>query len=282
MAGTTIPKKLHFVWVGDQSRRPDACIDTWRTLNPDFEIAVWGNDEWLGGTWRTASQMNDFGTRDLPGVADLMRYEILFREGGFALDADAVCVEPLPDWLFETDAFASWENELMRPGLIANGYLGAVPGHPFYDTLIQRLAGSGSFAEAQAWLTTGPVAFTDFVHEQRASLTVYPSHYFIPRHYTGWRYTGGGHVFGAQLWGSTELDYASAEDLVATALADLNGDGQVADAELTGEPWADYHGPPGPGLAQRAWNKALRIFARRDEPVERVKVGQRAAAGQVP
>ena len=27
-----IPKKLHFIWVGDEAKRPDNCIETWRTL----------------------------------------------------------------------------------------------------------------------------------------------------------------------------------------------------------------------------------------------------------
>lgn len=33
-----IPKLLHFIWVGDELKRPDNCIDTWRALNPDWEF----------------------------------------------------------------------------------------------------------------------------------------------------------------------------------------------------------------------------------------------------
>jgi len=37
-----------------------------------------------------------------------MRYEILFNEGGIALDADSLCLRPLEDWLLEPAAFAAW------------------------------------------------------------------------------------------------------------------------------------------------------------------------------
>jgi mannosyltransferase OCH1-like enzyme len=40
-----IPKKLHFVWIGDESKRPDNCIQSWVKLNPDYEIIIWGNTE---------------------------------------------------------------------------------------------------------------------------------------------------------------------------------------------------------------------------------------------
>ena len=63
-------------------------------------------------------------SRELNGVADIMRYEILFNEGGIALDADSLCLRPLEDWVLESAAFAAWEHEHIRPGLIAAGAMG--------------------------------------------------------------------------------------------------------------------------------------------------------------
>ena len=54
-------------------------------------------------------------SRELNGVADIMRYEILFNEGGIALDADSLCLRPLEDWVLEPAAFAAWEHEHIRP-----------------------------------------------------------------------------------------------------------------------------------------------------------------------
>jgi hypothetical protein len=37
-----IPKKLHMIWVGDEVKRPDSCIETWRRrqLRAAFEKYV--------------------------------------------------------------------------------------------------------------------------------------------------------------------------------------------------------------------------------------------------
>ena len=107
-----IPKKLHIVWVGDESKRPDNCISTWVRLNPDWEIRVWGNADLAKESWRNAKHIVDMSSRELNGVADLMRYEILYYHGGFAIDADSVCVKPLEDWLLNAPEFTCWENEI--------------------------------------------------------------------------------------------------------------------------------------------------------------------------
>ena len=61
-----------------------------------------------------------------------MRYEILFNEGGIALDADSLCLRPLEDWLLEPAAFAAWEHEHIRQGLITVGAMRAEPGNEFF------------------------------------------------------------------------------------------------------------------------------------------------------
>jgi len=102
-----IPKKLHFVWVGDESKRPDNCIQSWAKLNPEYEIVIWGNTALAEYSWVNKKHMDAMYSRELNGVADLMRYEILFNEGGIALDADSLCLRPLEDWLLEPAAFAA-------------------------------------------------------------------------------------------------------------------------------------------------------------------------------
>lgn len=124
----TIPKTLHITWVGDESRRPDNCIQTWADRNPGWTVKLWGNDDLANYGWYNARHMREMARRELNGVADLMRWEILYNEGGLVVDADSVCVRPLDDWLLEHEAFACWENELVRPGLIAAGYVASVPG----------------------------------------------------------------------------------------------------------------------------------------------------------
>ncbi|MGC4026582.1 MAG: glycosyltransferase [Mesorhizobium sp.] len=199
---------IHVVWVGDESRRPDNCIETWRQKNPDWEIRVWGNAELRTTNWRNLKHIKSMIAKELNGVADLMRWEILFAQGGFAIDADAICLRPLEDWLFEPDVFAAWENEWTRPGLIAAGYVYARPGNRLIGQIVQDLHARPDMSGGMAWQITGPGRITETVKSIKyRDLTVYPSHYFMPEHLSGAKYTGQGPVFARQLWGSTNKIY---------------------------------------------------------------------------
>jgi len=204
-----IPKKLHIVWVGDESKRPDNCINTWRTHNPDWDIKIWGNADLANNAWRNARHMQDMWKHELCGVADLMRYEILYEHGGFAVDADSVCVKPLPDWLLEADEFTCWESEHERLGLLAIGYLAAQKASPFIGQIIEDIYADKTVVDRPAWQSTGPARLTEIWQRFKYGLTIYPSHYFIPRHFAGAEYKGTGHVFAKQFWGSTHGIYDS-------------------------------------------------------------------------
>jgi mannosyltransferase OCH1-like enzyme len=199
-----IPRILHIIWVGDDSKRPDNCIDTWRRHNPDWELRVWGNDDLANYGWVNARHMREMAPRELNGVADLMRWEILYHEGGFVVDADSVCRAPLAPWLFEGEACACWENEWVRPGLVAAGYVGSVKENPFFGQMILDLQNTPTVADRMAWQSVGPLFLTESLRmQQYIGMTIWPSHFFIPRHFTGLEYTGGGRVFAGQEWGST-------------------------------------------------------------------------------
>lgn len=203
-----IPKILHIIWVGDESKRPDNCIQTWKDLNPDWTVRIWGNNELACQEWINYPHMSEMYGKELNGVADLMRWEILYNEGGFVVDADSICVRPLDDWMLECESFACWENEIVRPNLIAAGYVASRPGNWFYGQMVQDLKNTHSVIHAKAWETVGPRFLTEsFNKYQYLNLSILPSHFFIPKHYTGVEYTGGGLVYAKQAWASTKETY---------------------------------------------------------------------------
>ena len=110
-----IPKTLHIIWVGDDRKRPDNCIRTWVERNPGWTVTLWGNDDLANYGWYNARHMREMAPLELNGVADLMRWEILYNEGGFVVDADSSCTRPLDDWLLESEAFA-WFARAARAG----------------------------------------------------------------------------------------------------------------------------------------------------------------------
>jgi mannosyltransferase OCH1-like enzyme len=218
---TMIPKLLHFIWVGDEAKRPDNCMQSWRALNPGWDFQLWGNAELERLDWFNRSHMTAMYDRELNGVADMMRWEILLANGGVVVDADSIALRPLDDHLLDCQAFACWENEIARPGLIAAGYFGCVPGDPLVKQIITDIAAEPSVTHDMAWKTVGPQRLTDSYRKYRYSqLRLYPSHYFIPQHFTGLVYEGPDPVYAHQLWGSTRSAYADIHTLDVASVRD--------------------------------------------------------------
>lgn len=225
-----IPKLIHFIWVGDEAKRPDNCMDSWRALNPDWNFMVWGNAELNELDWFNRRHMTAMFDRELNGVADMMRWEILHAHGGIVVDADSIALRPLDDHLLDCEAFACWENEIARPGLIAAGYFGCVAGNPFVRQIVTDIAEEPSVTHDMAWKTVGPLRLTESYRKYSYSrLRIYPSHYFIPQHFSGLTYEGNDPVYAHQLWGSTRNAYGDIHKLdVETAGEALAGPGAAA------------------------------------------------------
>jgi len=212
-----INKKLHFIWVGDESICPNNCIQTWRDKHLEWEVKVWGNEELKNREWKNKFHIDAFmRTGQFCGAADLMRWEILLDEGGVAIDADSICISSIPNWLLDCEVFSCWENELSRPGLVSNGFVGARAGNDLIDYLVNSILVTKNVTDRfvwyklkrkkqYAWKTTGPLAFTKAIKKKNYSnITILPSHFSIPNHYLGNCYTGRGLVICSQLYNSTK------------------------------------------------------------------------------
>jgi mannosyltransferase OCH1-like enzyme len=201
---TKIPKLLHIVWIGDESKRPSKGIATWKRRNPSLHVKVWGNEDLTSRRWRTWRNMQKLLPAQIHGVADMMRWEILHEFGGLAVDADTICVHALDDWLFELEAFACWENELVRPGLISNGFVATIPNNGFFGRIVRDIARDTAVASTPSWRSVGPGRLTDSYHKYGyTNLTILPSHFAAPRHFTGVEYTGSRMIYCTQQWSST-------------------------------------------------------------------------------
>lgn len=200
-----IPKIIHIIWIGDESKRPSKSIRTWERRNPDCQVKVWGNQELNSRRWRTRRHMSELLSTQIYAVADLMRWEILCEFGGIAVDADTECIRPLDAWLFELEAFACWENELVRPGLISNGSVATIPNNAFFDRIVRDIARDPNVTSVPAWRSVGPMRITDSYHKYKYSnLTILPSHFFLPSHFSGVTYTGSRMIYCTQQWSSTK------------------------------------------------------------------------------
>ena len=181
-------------------------METWKEKNPTWDYRFWSEENMP----KLRNQAQFDAMNELAGKADILRYELLYDYGGFFIDADSVCVNPLDDFFTENKAFCCWENEKIREGLMSNGYFATEKHSPLAERLVARIGTYpveevAKLPNLTAWQVVGPVLLTNTVASMPdCGMNVYPSHYFIPRHYTGLQYEGTDKIYAEQYWGSTE------------------------------------------------------------------------------
>lgn len=181
-----IPRILSQTWKTSELPGPLAAYrDSWVRHNPGMECRI----------------HDDAAARDIvhdviPGKidaydrlpfpvmkADIYRYAVVWRDGGYYADLDMECLKGLPEALFEPGCLLAVEaivterrrQELgyARPYQIANCIFGAVPRHPFLRAALDRafalLSERDSVAVADIEDITGPRMLTRLFYE-----TAYP------------------------------------------------------------------------------------------------------------
>lgn len=196
-----IPKILHHVWLGPM-QVPELWINSWKDLHPDWEDKVWTEEE-IDFPLTCIRQF--LLSKTYAGKADILRYEILWRYGGIYLDADSLCLRPLDDELLSRNFLAVYENENVRPGLVANGVIGCGPEHPFVREMIHGIVNMlpGEMNEYD-YVATGPKLVTKTL-VRHACNEILPSFLFYPYHYTGEKCSAEQleEAYAIQMWGST-------------------------------------------------------------------------------
>jgi len=159
-----IPKIIHFVWIGPP--QPDWVprnIDEFRRLNPEHEIRVHGEDA-LDPAYRPIyDQMPELASK-----ADLIRYSVLAREGGWYFDTDCWPCRSLADaeraWdLDGSRLFLVEQYESTSPKWLGNGVIAASADCPVWPIIKQMI-----LATAPAGVITyGPKLVSRFAREHR-------------------------------------------------------------------------------------------------------------------
>lgn len=94
-----IPRKIHQIWLG--SPLPDRFkkwCDTWQVFHPSWEYKLW-TDVDIDGLDMTKRDVYMAATNQ--GMrSDILRYEILSRQGGLYVDTDFECLKPFDDLLY--------------------------------------------------------------------------------------------------------------------------------------------------------------------------------------
>ena len=205
-----IPKIIHQIWIGPKPK-PSVFMDTWKNKHPNFEYISWSENEIQNRNAQLNCLKQINCIPEINGKADIIRWELLYYYGGVFVDADSICIEPIDDHLMQCNAFSGYENEHVRTGLVSTGTMGFPPRHPLCLAAIKWILNPNNewaIKTTQAWKTVGPLCLTNLLKTGLYDdVTVFPSYYFLPIHYTGESYNGHKKVYAHQEWGSTKQNY---------------------------------------------------------------------------
>jgi mannosyltransferase OCH1-like enzyme len=153
-----IPHVIHVIWGGKNPfpQKSIANIASWLHFHPTWKFKFWtddpsrqvpieGMEKHLFNTLscphveKYLAQAENWGER-----SDLLRYEILFQEGGIYVDHDIECFRSFDSLHTHFDFYASQEplhqNPLKNSWLtITNCLIGAKPGHPILKATMQEI-----------------------------------------------------------------------------------------------------------------------------------------------
>jgi hypothetical protein len=215
-----IPKILHQIWIGEKNP-PINLMETWRQKHPEFEYILWNEHEIVHRGLELSCLREINIMNEINGKADIIRWEILYKYGGYFVDADSICIEPFDSFFENQTAFATYENEIVRKGLIATGTMGFIPNHPLCRDIIEWIKtpeAEEKIRNYRAWVSVGPALLTNMVETNKyPDFAIYPSYCFLPNHFTGPKYEGHKKVYGYQEWGTAKQSYDTMNDVVLPA-----------------------------------------------------------------
>lgn len=224
-----IPKRLGHIWIGPKPA-PTEWMQTWPGLHPDWSYTVFGNDCLTGYPFRLRALINEYAWRGAwAGVQDMMRYELLFRYGGFMADADAICLHPVDELLDAPRAYTVFDRPDTDPLRGVCPILACQPGNPFVGAVIDELATLHPGDLRKPEVSTGNRFVMRMIRQLNPGpdlLKIFPTHYFIPWQKSApkvW-YDGPDRIYAEQKWGTSMWSYNRAggpSDIVLddTALA---------------------------------------------------------------
>lgn len=203
----TIPKIIHQIWIGDPAKMPRRLMDTWRMQG--WEYRLWTEKEIVEfGMGEESQRLYDYFYRKgcYYGASDVVRLEVLKREGGIYIDADTERLESLDDAPFLSADFFAVEANMK--GRVANGIIGCVPEHPI---IVAYLKAMGEAEKVEpVWSTIGGTLFTEMIDQHLTSHSqILPPHTFYPFDSKGEksRTLGEGKTYAQHFWGSTHKSY---------------------------------------------------------------------------
>lgn len=208
-----IPKIIHFIWLGPRPFPPQSVenIRSWMAKNPTWTFKFWMDrprDPPCTGMERVIIQEYPFlrlgrcyhASKNWGEKSDILRYEILYNQGGVCVDHDVSCLQSFDGLHGAYDFYCGLE--LPCPGIVGhhvvagNAVLGSRPGHPLvqhlmdiveqrWNVLAQKYPGNDGLSSKQIVMERTFIALTlalgDKIDTPGNTDIVFPAAYFFAK-----------------------------------------------------------------------------------------------------
>ncbi|MGE5196598.1 MAG: glycosyltransferase family 32 protein [Anaerolineae bacterium] len=151
-----IPKVLHFIWLGPKNFPEESIknIKSWIALHPEWTINFWTDrPRPLPYPSMKKCMVQDFTflklrpfyerSNNFAEKSDLLRYEVLFQQGGVYVDHDVKCLRCFDGFNQAYDLYCGLElpseTPLSSSIHATNNLIGARPGHPVLQACLEWL-----------------------------------------------------------------------------------------------------------------------------------------------
>ncbi len=237
-----IPRVIHFIWLGPRPFPAESVdnIRMWIGHHPEWTVKFWTDrDRHLpcSGMKKESTRRLNFhllkkeyaDSTNWGEKSDILRYEILFSEGGIYVDHDANCLRSFDHLADSFDLFCCLEaphpplaGEQLTCG---NGVIGAAPGHPViaktmeniaerWERVGKRFCGEDGFNRTERVLHRTYTALTESVKELAGKTerrdVVLPAAYFFAKGKIRPLYSAH---FYANAWADADAPSAFAEPM---------------------------------------------------------------------
>jgi hypothetical protein len=177
-----IPLIMHRIWFGNpMPEEYKQWKKEWEKEHPEWRVICWTKEllakEFPQGLYNQKTFDEAKAVTNYAKMADVLRYEILFKHGGLYLDCDMINFENFTQLHYTFDFYAGLE-EIHDEVELGNGLIGSRAGHPVLQTCMEGIKHfETTKPDMKHWdtfnpltqevnstlVTTGPVLFTKAV-----------------------------------------------------------------------------------------------------------------------